>query len=178
MPQSMGQSKQSGDWWLDTAAPHGHYCQIFPYVSLEWITRTDAMTNIILIKETLWVLCTNQQDAAKTHRYLFPNQMAANAKADIKTLVNNPGARTKALVSTLENEPTKAPCCPFSNGVTLARKLRDFHPQRILTMAPRLRYLHQQMFLMLAAIFRDLDKGMTLILAPRLQVFIRCAQKP
>lgn len=86
----MGQSKQNGDWWLDTAAPHGHYRQIFPYVSLEWITRADAMTNIILIKETLWVLCTNQQDAAKTHRYLFLNQMAANAKADTKTLVNDP----------------------------------------------------------------------------------------
>lgn len=174
----MGQSKQNGDWWLDTAAPHGHYRQMFPYVSLEWITRADAMTNIILIKETLWVLCTKQQDAAKTHRYLFLNQMAANAKADTKALVNDPSARTKALVSALENGPTKDPCCPFPNGLTLARKLRDFHPQRILTIVSRLRYLHQQMFLMLAATFRDLYKEMTLILAPRLQVFNKYAQKP
>lgn len=136
------------------------------------------MTNIILIKESLWVLCTNQQDAAKTHPYLFPNQMAANAKPDTKTLVNNPIARTNALVSPLENDPTKAPCCPFPNGLTLARKLRDFHPQRILMIATRLRYLHQQIFLMLAAMFRDLYKEMTLILAPRLQVFNRYAQKP
>lgn len=144
---SMGQSKQSGDWWLDTAAPHGHYRQIFPYASLEWITGADAMTNIILIKQTLWVLCTNQQDAAKTHHYHFPNQTAANTKADTKILVFNHSARTKALVSTLENDPTKAPRCPFPNGLTLARKLRDFYPQRILTIAPRLQYLYQQIFL-------------------------------